>query len=72
MIISVDGGQDAINVLKEGRINCIVECTPMLGSTLMDTALKLNRGETVERMIHPEERYFSDEQDLSDLKPRGY
>ena len=72
VIISVDGGQDAINVLKEGKINCIVECTPMLGSTLMDTALKLNRGETVERMIHPEERYFSDEQDLSDLKPRGY
>ena len=72
VIISVDGGQDAINVLKEGRINCIVECTPMLGSTLMDTALKLKRGETVDKLIHPEERYFSDEQDLSGLEPRGY
>ena len=72
IIISVDGGQDAINVLKEGKINCIVECTPMLGSTLMETALKLKNGEKVDRLIHPKERYFSDEQDLSDLEPRGY
>ena len=72
VIISVDGGQDAINVLKEGKINCIVECTPMLGSTVMETALKLKKGETVDKLIHPEERYFSDEQDLTNLEPRGY
>ena len=72
VIISVDGGQEAINVLKEGKINCIVECTPMLGSTVMETALKLKNKEQVDRLIHPEERYFSDEQDLSDLEPRGY
>ena len=72
MIISIDGGQDAINVLKEGKINCIVECTPMLGSTLMETALKLKNGEQVDPLIHPEEKYFSDEMDLSNLEPRGY
>ncbi len=72
MIISIDGGQEAMDVLKAGKINCIVECTPMLGSTLMDTALKLKNGETVDREIHPEEKYFSDEMDLSNLEPRGY
>ena len=72
VIISVDGGQEAMNVLKEGKINCIVECTPMLGSTLMETALRLKNGETVDKLIHPEERYFSDEQDLTNLEPRGY
>ena len=72
VIISIDGGQDAIDVLKQGKINCIVECTPMLGSTLMDTAKKLKNGETVDKLIHPEETYFSDEQDLSNLEPRGY
>ena len=72
VIISIDGGQDAIDVLKEGKINCIVECTPMLGSTVMETAKKLKNGETVDQLIHPEERYFSDEQDLSNLEPRGY
>ncbi len=72
VIISIDGGQKAIDILKEGKINCIVECTPMLGSTLMETALALKRGETVERETHPVEKVFSDEQDLSSLPPRGY
>ena len=72
MIISIDGGQEASDVLKEGKSNCSVECTPMRGSTLMGTAKKLKNGETVDRLIHPEETYFSDEQDLSNLEPRGY
>ena len=72
LLISIDGGQDAIDILKEGRINCIVECTPKLGSILMETAMRLHRGETVERVIHPEEQVFTDEDDLSSLAPRGY
>lgn len=72
IIISIDGGQEAINVLKEGRINCVVECTPKLGKALMETALKLNAGEEVERVIHPTEEVFTDEQDTSLIAPRGY
>ena len=72
IVISIDGGQDAIDVLKEGRINCIVECTPKLGSKLMETALKLKAGEDVEKLIHPEEQVFSDEMDLTAIGLRGY
>jgi simple sugar transport system substrate-binding protein len=72
IIISIDGGQEAINVLKEGKINCVVECTPKLGKALMETALKLKAGEAVEPVIHPEEEVFSDEQDTSLIAPRGY
>ena len=72
IIISIDGGQEAIDVLKSGKINCVVECTPKLGKEVMETALKLKNGERVEAVIHPEEQVFSDEQDLSGLAPRGY
>lgn len=72
IIISIDGGQDAIDILKEGRINCVVECTPKLGKALMETALKLKSGETVDEVIHPQEQVFSDEQDTSLIAPRGY
>ena len=72
ILISIDGGQEAIDILKEGKINCIVECTPMLGSILMETALALKAGKTVEKVTHPVERAFTDYDDLSDLKPRGY
>lgn len=72
IVISIDGGQEAFDILKQGKINCIVECTPMLGSTLMETALKLKRGESVDRETHPSERSFSDEEDLDAVPPRGY
>jgi simple sugar transport system substrate-binding protein len=72
IIISIDGGQEAINVLKEGKINCVVECTPKLGKELMETALKLKKGETVDPVIHPVEQVFSDEMNVSQIGPRGY
>ena len=72
VLISIDGGQEAIDILKAGRINCIVECTPMLGSLLMETALAVKEGKAVEPVIHPVERVFSDGEDLSSLPPRGY
>ncbi len=72
VIISIDGGQEAIDILKTGEINCIVECTPMLGSLLMEAALAVKAGQPVDRVIHPAERVFSDEDDLSALPPRGY
>jgi simple sugar transport system substrate-binding protein len=72
IIISIDGGQEAIDVLKNGKINCVVECTPKLGKVLMETAVKLKAGEKVQDIIHPEEQFFSDEQDTSKIAPRGY
>lgn len=72
VIISIDGGQEAMDILKAGKINCIVECTPMLGSTLMETVKALKAGEKVSRETHPTERSFSDYDDLNALSPRGY
>ena len=72
IIISIDGGQEAIDVLKEGKINCVVECTPKLGKALMETALKLKEGEKIPSLIHPQEQVFSDEQDTATIEPRGY
>ncbi|MBO4510414.1 MAG: substrate-binding domain-containing protein, partial [Lachnospiraceae bacterium] len=72
IIISIDGGQEAIDVLKKGKINCVVECTPKLGKILMETAVKLKAGESVQDIIHPEEQIFSDEMDTSKIAPRGY
>ena len=72
IIISIDGGQEAIDVLKEGKINCVVECTPKLGKEVMETALKLKAGEKVDPVIHPIEQVFSDESDTSLITERGY
>lgn len=73
IVITVDGEQAAIDLLRQGKINCVIECTPYLGDLVMDAAMRLARGETVSRLIHPEERIFSDyDTDLDQLAPRGY
>jgi simple sugar transport system substrate-binding protein len=72
IIISVDGEQRAIDLLKAGKVNCVVECTPMLGEAIMQIARDLKDGKQVEREIYSEERAFTEFDDLSQLAPRGY
>ena len=72
VVISVDGEQAAIDALKQGRINCVVECTPQLGETVMGLVDALSRGEEIPKAIHPEETVFTEYDDLSGLEARGY
>ncbi len=72
IIISVDGEQQAVDLLKEGKVNCVVECTPMLGEAIMQIAKDLKDGKQVEREIYSSERAFTEFDDLSRLAPRGY
>lgn len=73
VIITVDGEQGAIDLLKEGRINCVVECTPKIGDIIMSLAKKLAAGENIERYTYSEETVFTEFDDnLQELPARGY
>ena len=72
VLISVDGEQAAVDALKAGKINCIVECTPDLGEQVMNLVGALTRGETIPKASHPKETAFTEFDDLSGLGPRGY
>ncbi len=73
MVISIDGEQKAIDLLRQGKINCVVECTPMLGETVMGLAQKLVAGEEIPRVVYSQERVFTQfDTDLETLPPRGY
>ena len=73
IIITVDGEQAAIDLLQEGKINCVVECTPMLGDIIMDLTKKLAAGEDIPSVTHPQEDVFCEfDEDLMDITPRGY
>ena len=72
ILISVDAQQEAVDALKAGRINCIVECTPDLGNSVMEMVDALTRGKQVPKRNHPVERAFTEFDDLSDIGPRGY
>ena len=72
ILISVDGEQAAVDALREGRVNCIVECTPDLGEHVMTLVEALTQGKPIPKTTHPEETVFTDFDDLANLAPRGY
>lgn len=73
IVITVDGEQGAIDLLKQGKINCVVECTPNLGPVIMELARKLAAGETIRRYNDPEETVFTDfDEGIQRIPQRGY
>jgi ABC-type sugar transport system substrate-binding protein len=71
-IVTVDAVKDGMTALSEGKINFIVECSPLLGPQLMDVVKKIKAGETVEKRILTEETTFTPEQAKEKLASRQY
>ena len=72
VIITIDAEQAAIDALRRGEVNCVIECNPKTGPAIMDLAKSLARGEAIPRFQHVHEEVFTENDDLSSLEPRGY
>ena len=71
-LVTVDAVKDGMTALSEGKINFIVECSPLLGPQLMDVVKKVKAGETVQKRILTEETTFTPEQAKEALPDRQY
>ncbi|MFI7696415.1 ABC transporter substrate-binding protein [Nonomuraea sp. NPDC049655] len=71
-IITVDAVKDGMQALADGKINYIVECSPLLGPQLMDLAKKVVKGEQVPARVVTEETTFTQEQAKQVLSSRQY
>jgi len=72
VIISIDAEQAAIDALKRGEINCVVECNPKQGPDIMRLIGQLARNENIPRVIYMYEEVFTEWDDLSNIAARGY
>ena len=72
ILITVDGEKEAVDALKAGRINCVVQCTPNLGDSVMNLVRALKEGRTLEKVYHPDEGVFTDFDDLTDPAVEGF
>ena len=72
IVITVDGEKEAVDALKAGRINCVVQCTPDLGPAVMELVGELKSGKEPLKVNHPEEGAFSDFDDLTDPAVEGF
>ncbi|MEV5894156.1 ABC transporter substrate-binding protein [Nonomuraea fuscirosea] len=71
-IITVDAVKDGMQALADGKINFIVECSPLLGPQLMDLAKKVVKGEQVPTRVVTEETTFTQDQAKQALPSRQY
>ncbi len=71
-IVSIDGVKGIFQAMIEGKANCTVECNPLQGETLMETAKKILAGEKVEKLVYVPEGVFPAEVAKDTLPNRKY
>jgi ABC-type sugar transport system substrate-binding protein len=72
MIVTVDAVKDGMTAAADGKINYIVECSPMLGGQLMQSLKDLASGKTLAKRIVTKEGTFTPDQAKAALPTRPY
>jgi simple sugar transport system substrate-binding protein len=57
-IVSIDAVKGAFEAMMAGKLNCSVECSPLLGPQLMDAVKDLKAGKTLPKRIVTKESVF--------------
>jgi ABC-type sugar transport system substrate-binding protein len=71
-IVTIDAVHDGMQALADGKINYIVECSPLLGDQLMSTVKAIKDGQTIEKRIVTVETTFDQAQAKTALPTRKY
>jgi galactofuranose transport system substrate-binding protein len=58
IVVSVDGVRDGLKAILAGKLNCSVECTPLLGPKVFDAAQAIVAGKSVDKRVVVEETLF--------------
>lgn len=72
LIVSIDGVRAAFEAMVAGKLNCTVECNPLIGPQLFDLIEKVARGESVPARVAVEEGVFDQSQAAAALPTRQY
>lgn len=58
MVVSIDGEKEAVQAVADGKINCVVECNPMVGPLVFDTLQKVLAGQAVPPVTYNTDHLF--------------
>lgn len=72
LIISIDGQKEAIDLLKDGVIHCVVECNPHVGWYVQNAVSRYFNNQSIPSEIYVPETVFSDQGDLTMIPTRNY
>jgi galactofuranose transport system substrate-binding protein len=71
-VVSIDGVRAAFEAMVAGKLNCTVECSPLLGPQLFDTVQAIVDKKPVERRIVTRAGVFEQATAAVDIKSRKY
>ena len=58
MILSIDGGREIVQLIIDGKVAAVCECSPKFGPKAFDTAIAYANGEVIEaKLINPDRFY---------------
>jgi simple sugar transport system substrate-binding protein len=72
IVISIDGVKGAFEAMAAGKLNCTVECNPLLGPMAFDAVDKAVKGEQLAKKTVVQDRVFDQSTAQAELPNRKY
>ena len=58
IVLSIDGGKEAVQAVVDGKINAVVECNPRFGPKAFETMAKYAGGEPIDAWVKNEDKFY--------------
>lgn len=71
MVLSIDGGKEAVQAVVDGKINAVVECNPRFGPKAFETMARYAKGEKIEPWVKNEDKFYDPSNAAAEL-PNAY
>jgi galactofuranose transport system substrate-binding protein len=71
IVLSIDGGKEAVQAVIDGKINAVVECNPRFGPKAFETMAKYAAGEKIEPRITNADKFYDSSNAAAEL-PNAY
>ena len=72
IVVSIDGVKPAFEAIVAGKLNCTVECNPLLGPTVFETLDAIRNGDKVEKKILVRDELYDESNAAQALPSRKY
>lgn len=58
LVLSIDGGKEAVGLVAEGKIGAVVECNPRFGPKAFETMARFAKGEKIEPWVINNDKFY--------------
>ncbi|ANH07075.1 ABC transporter substrate-binding protein [Shinella sp. HZN7] len=58
LVLSIDGGKEAVQAVVDGKIAAVVECNPRFGPKAFETMIRYAKGEAIDPILVNEDKFY--------------